>query len=76
MTLQCRHCKRRPFADGNGLRLHHLAKHKGKKLPPEARLVRKDDDDDSYAARAIQAELDHAMGIKNADYDWLVEPYK
>jgi hypothetical protein len=34
------------------------------------------DDDESFASRAIQAELDHAMGISNPDYDSLVEPYK
>lgn len=34
------------------------------------------DDDESFADRAIQAELDHAMGVENDDYDWLVEPYK
>ena len=33
-------------------------------------------DDESMADRAIAAELDHAMGVDNPDYDWLVEPYK
>lgn len=48
---------------------------KGKRaLPPRAKA--KTDDDESFANRAIDAELDHAMGVDNPDYDWLVEPYK
>jgi hypothetical protein len=34
------------------------------------------DDDESFADRAIQAQLDNAMGIDNPDYDWLVEPFE
>lgn len=32
-------------------------------------------DETSFASRAIDAMLDHAMGGHNPDYDWLVEPY-
>jgi hypothetical protein len=41
-----------------------------------ARKTHVEDDDESFASRAVQAELDHAMGIQNDDYDWLVDPYK
>lgn len=33
------------------------------------------DDDESFAMRSVNAQLDHAMGIDNPDYDWLVDPY-
>ena len=31
---------------------------------------------EAMASRSIDAMLDHAMGIENDDYDWLVEPFQ
>lgn len=78
---QCRHCPKR-FTDPFAMREHHKAKHKHKKLPQavkdaiHAHRERRGDFEESFADRAIAAELDHAMGVDNPDYDWLVEPYK
>jgi hypothetical protein len=73
---QCSHCEKR-FADAFAVREHHKKKHKNKKLAKAVKdATRRDDGDESFASRAIQAELDHAMGIDNYDYDWLVEPFK
>lgn len=72
----CSHCHKR-FVDAYAVREHHKAKHKNKKLAQAVKdATRRRDDDESYADRAIAAELDHAMGISNPDYDWLVEPYR
>jgi len=77
----CDHCKKR-FADAYGARMHHNLKHKGKSLNKEVRSAiraakaARYDDNESFASRAIEAALDHAMGVHNPDYDWLVEPYK
>ena len=30
------------------------------------------DDDESFASRAVQAEIDRACGISNPDIDWLL----
>lgn len=74
---KCSHCTK-SFVDAFAVRSHHNKKHKGKKLAQAVkdatRRVR-DDDDESFASRAINAQLDHAMGVHNPDYDWLVEPY-
>ena len=79
---KCDHCAK-TFAEADGAKQHHNKKHPGKrmnkavrtatKIARQARLDR--DDDESFADRAIAASLDHAMGISNPDYDWLVEPY-
>lgn len=54
-----------------------LKKVEGKKHDRKPSYSRKTEPtNESFADRAIQAELDHAMGIGNEDYDWLVEPYK
>ncbi len=77
-TFKCHLCSK-SFADGHAQRAHHKSKHGNKKMPDSIRkhnLPRRGDDDDSYASRAIDAQLDHAMGIHNHDYDWLVEPFK
>lgn len=75
-SWKCTHCNRR-FTDPNGVMQHHKQKHRGKKLADDIKAALHDnDDDESFADRAIAAELDHAMGIDNPDYDWLVEPYK
>lgn len=44
------------------------------KKPAEAiKVVRKnDDDDESYADRAIKADIDRAAGIYNPDQEWLL----
>lgn len=70
--LECPHCKKR-FADQNALHQHNRAKHT-RKIGKRSRAP--DPDYETFADRAIQAELDHAMGIDNPDYDWLVEPYR
>ena len=72
---QCAHCKKR-FADAFAVREHHKMKHKNKKLAQAVKDATRRDDDESFADRAVAASLDHAMGIDNPDYDWLVEPYK
>lgn len=59
---KCPECTK-SFPTRRGLKDHMRAKHT-------------DDDDESFASRAIQAGLDEAMGVHNDDYDWLVEPYK
>lgn len=71
--IQCPYCTKK-LAGHDGVYSHVKTKHPNKKrahLKP-ARA----DDDESFASRAIAAELDYAMGINNPDYDWLVEPYK
>jgi hypothetical protein len=44
-------------------------RHPGKKnlRPPRAK-----DDEESFADRAVQAEIDRACGIDNPDIDWLL----
>jgi len=69
--IKCPNCARR-FADNNAALQHVKKKHGGK----GAASFRSDDDDESFADRAIAAQLDHAMGIDNPDYDWLVEPFE
>jgi hypothetical protein len=59
---KCPECSK-SFLTKRGLKDHMHAKHT-------------DDDDESFASRAVAAELYEAMGIHNDDYDWLVEPYK
>lgn len=39
-----------------------------------ARQVAGGDDDESFSDRAVQAELDRAMGVENEDIDWLIPP--
>ena len=51
-------------------------KHKNKKLAQAVKDATRRDHEESFADRAIDAALDHAMGIDNPDYDWLVEPYR
>jgi DNA-binding XRE family transcriptional regulator len=55
--------------------LHIKAKHGGKGIAP-FRAENQPDYEESFADRAIAASLDHAMGVPNDDYDWLVEPFK
>lgn len=49
-----------------------------RKKPPKQKKPRKvePDDDESFAMRAVNAEIDEAMGIENPDYDWLVGQFK
>ena len=47
---------------------------RAKAAKPPAPLA--EDDDESFADRAVQAIIDHACGVDNPDYDWLVEPYE
>lgn len=65
------------FVDAFAVREHHRMKHGSKKLAQAVKgATRRRADDESFADRAIAASLDHAMGINNPDYDWLVEPYR
>lgn len=70
--IKCPYCSRM-LRGADGVYSHVKQKHPNKK---RAHLRRKNDDHESFADRAIAAQLDHAMGINNPDYDWLVEPYK
>jgi len=45
------------------------AKHQ---LPIEKRPKHVEDDDESFAMRAVQAEIDRACRIPNDDIDWLL----
>lgn len=72
-TIQCPNCTKRTD-DTNAMMQHIKAKHHGKGIA--AFRPASDDDDDSFADRAIAADLDHAMGVDNPDYDWLVGPFK
>lgn len=73
MLMQCSACgklfthgkKQRPSAMQN----HIAAKHKG-----EAEMVRpvESEEEESFASRAIQAEIDEAMGVENYDREWLI----
>jgi hypothetical protein len=67
--VSCPHCGKR-LRDENGVRTHIIAKHGGKgrgAFKPTA----PDDDDESFADRAVQAEIDRACGIPSDD-DWLL----
>lgn len=60
---------------------HHTERKKRQKMRRRAEfaaLPKPDptDDDESFADRAIAASVDHAMGVSNPDYDWLVEPFE
>lgn len=79
---KCDHCSK-TFADADGARMHHNKKHPNKRLNKEvrkafynAKAAKREDDGESFASRAIDAQLDHAMGIHNDDYDWLVRPFR
>ena len=60
-----------------GLWSHLKDKHKVESPAAEhflkAGRQHKNDSEPSFASRAIDAQLDHAMGIANDDYDWLVQ---
>lgn len=64
--VPCPHCGKK-LADKNGVFLHLKAKHGGK----GAGAFKPDDDDESFADRAVQAEIDRACGIPSDD-DWLL----
>ena len=69
---QCDHCSKR-FVDAFAVREHHKAKHKNKKLAQAVKdATGRRDDEESFADRAIAAELDRAMGVHNPDGDWLL----
>jgi len=74
---KCTKCAR-SFASADGLHSHCKAKHNRAGMSTEAKAARaeKQGEYETFADRAIQAQLDHATGIDNPDYDWLVEPWK
>lgn len=65
MKIPCPHCGKRLF-DKNGVRTHIKVKHGGKGIG-----AYKEDVEESFADRAVQAEIDRACGIQNDD-DWLL----
>lgn len=65
----------RKFAQVEHWEAHRQSFHKGKAVEFTTK-PRVDDDEPSMADRSIDAMLDHAMGIPNDDYDWLVEPFQ
>lgn len=72
-TKPCNRCHK-SFAGDAALQQHIRDAHL---KPRHARAPeRGEPDDESFASRAVQAEIDHAMGIPNDDFDWLVDPYK
>ena len=71
---KCNRCGMR-FGTMASLQMHIRDRHHGKGAKSAPKEVFSNDDE-SFAMRAINAELDHAMGTPNDDYDWLVEPYK
>jgi hypothetical protein len=64
---KCSRCGKK-YANPDSVRIHVRDKHKGKGEPCR---VPSPEDDESFADRAIQAEIDRAMGIPNDD-DWLL----
>ncbi len=66
--IECPHCNRR-FADKNSVYSHCKAKHPNKERKQFAPV--RDDEEESFADRAVQAEIDRACGIPNDD-DWLL----
>jgi hypothetical protein len=66
--VACPQCGKRLF-DRNGVYLHLKAKHGGK---GSGAFKSETDDDESFADRAVQAEIDRAAGIDNPDIDWLI----
>lgn len=65
--LPCPHCGKRLFGK-SGVRMHIKMKHGSKGI---GAFKEPSDDDESFADRAIQAEIDRACGIANDD-DWLL----
>lgn len=65
--IHCPNCKR-GFKDNSAVYQHIVAKHGGK---GKAAFAKPDDDDESFADRAIQASIDRASGVPNDD-DWLL----
>ena len=66
--IPCAYCTK-TFKDENARWSHTKMRHPGKKnlRPPRAK-----DDEESFADRAVQAEIDRACGIDNPDIDWLL----
>lgn len=67
--VQCPYCPRR-LVDRNGAWMHVKVKHPRKSRKMFAPIV--DDDDESFADRAIRAEHDQAAGVENFDSRWLL----
>lgn len=65
IKTRCPHCGRLFKC----VEAHQLAKPCRQKV---ARPSAAFDDDESFADRAIQAEIDHACGVPNDDIDWLL----
>ncbi len=69
---KCSACKK-AFRTIQACEQHIEARHpKPHVILPEAPLEACDDDDESFASRAVQAEIDRACGIPNPDIDWLL----
>ncbi len=65
--VACPHCGKRLRGDA-GVHTHIKAKHPNKS---RKQFAPQSDDDESFADRAIQAEIDRACGIPTDD-DWLL----
>ena len=60
----CEHCGK-PFATKQSRHHHRMDAHLRKKKPQAKR-------EETFADRAVDAWLDEAMGIHNADQEWLL----
>ena len=77
--IHCPYCKK-TFVDVGAQYSHWKDRHRNRTMPAESKAFRAQkkierEGDPSFADRAIEAQLDHAMGVHNLDYDWLVDPY-
>jgi hypothetical protein len=79
--IPCAYCDK-TFVDEIARWMHTRTKHYGRKNPhPEVMRAKSiegqlrrdaEDADESFADRAVQAEIDRACGIDNPDIDWLL----
>lgn len=67
----CSRCGKRS-TQRHGTKAHIDAYHHGDGEPLHKPRTRRDDDEDSFADRAIAAEQDKAAVIHNPDQDWLL----
>jgi hypothetical protein len=72
---RCNRCLKK-FADPAPVRQHIQHVHKGvgepERVPKSAKRLREEAEGPSMADRAIDAELDRAMGVYNPDAEWLL----
>lgn len=61
-----------PEADARRVRFSNMFHVNNKPMDFRRFEARGDDDDESFADRAVQASIDRAMGVPNPDADWLL----